>query len=161
MESPGNKNNHKIEIIVIGPEPPCVRCLNLHKFATDAAAQFPNKQIEVRKIFTHEEEAGKYGKVEGGHSIAEREKVKADGNALQRLMGEVTELEAGANKNEGAIEAKLGEIDKALMPVRQKAEEIGSLMTPVLVMNGKVKSQGYVPRKEQIRQWIESEMKGE
>jgi hypothetical protein len=161
MQSPDEKQSRKIEIVVIGPEPPCVRCLNLHKFAKDAAGLFPKENVEVRKIFSHSEEAAKYGRVEGGHSIAEREKVHADGSTLHKLMGEIDDLERTGADVPGMIEGKLGEIDSALMPVRQKAEEIGSLMTPVLVMNGEVKSTGYVPRREQIREWIESELKGE
>jgi hypothetical protein len=158
MESTDDKQHHKVEIVVIGPEPPCVRCLNLFKFAKDAAAQFPKENIEVRKIFSHTEEAARYGRVEGGHAIAGREQVKTDGQRMQQLMGEVAELEHKAN--ESAIEAKLGEIDETLAPVRKKAEEVGSLMTPVLVINGTVKSSGYVPRKEQIREWIEGELRG-
>jgi hypothetical protein len=157
MKSPDQKQNGRMEIVVIGPEPPCVRCLNLFKFAKEAAAQFPKEIIEVRKIFSHSDEAARYGRIEGGHTIAEREQVKADGNILRKLMGEVSALEAGERKHEGLIESKLGEIDQVLMPVRQKAEEVGSLMTPVLVINGKVKSKGYVPRREQIREWIASE----
>jgi hypothetical protein len=154
-----NSQNHKMEIVVIGPEPPCVRCLNLFKFAKEVAAQFPKENIEVRKIFSHTEEAAQYGRVEGGHAIAEREQVKADGQRMQHLMGEVAELEHKAN--ESAIEAKLGEIDETLAPVRKRAEEVGSLMTPVLVVNGKVKSSGYVPGRKQIREWIEGELLGE
>jgi hypothetical protein len=32
-------------------------------------------------------------------------------------------------------------------------------MTPVLVINGEVKSMDYVPSKEEIRAWIEIELK--
>ncbi len=161
MESRNQRQNQKMDVVVIGPEPPCVRCLNLHRFAKEVAAQFSTEVIEVRKIFSHSDEARRYGRVEGGGHIAEREKVNADGTKLKRLMGEVEELERSGAASSGVIEAKLGEIDTTLIPVRQKAEEIGSLMTPVLVINGKVKSAGYVPKKGEIRQWIESELKGE
>ena len=160
QESRNQKQNRKTEILVIGPEPPCVRCLNTHKFAKDIAQQFPGETIEVRRIFSHSEEAQKYGKVEGGHAIAKREQVKADVNKLLKLVGQIDELERDEESNEGLIEAKLSEVDTELAPLIQKAEEIGSLMTPVLIINGKVKSMGYVPRKEQIREWIESELKG-
>jgi hypothetical protein len=159
MESKHNRLDWKVEIVVIGPEPPCVRCLNLHRFASDVAARFPEQHIEVRKIFSHTEEAARYGRVEGGHAIAERERVEEDGQKMQRLMGEVAEL--GDKANEVAVEAKLGEIDEALAPVRKKAEEVGSLMTPVLVLNGKVKSSGYVPKRERIREWVEGALRGE
>ncbi len=161
MEITKEGQNQKMEIVVIGPEPPCVRCLNLFKFAKEAAAQFPGESIEVRKIFSHSEEARTYGRVEGGHTIAEREQVKADGNVLQKLMVEASALAAGQEKDNALIESKLGEIDEVLLPVRQKAEEVGSLMTPVLVMNGTVRSTGYVPRIGQIREWIALDLKTE
>ncbi len=159
METRHEKENHKMEIVVIGPEPPCVRCLNTYKFAKEAAQQFAGETIEVRKISSRSEEAGNYGRVEGGHDIAERAQVKTDGNRLQKLMAEVGELERDPAKNKALIEAGLDEIDKTVAPLRQKAEEVGSLMTPVLAINGKVKSSGYVPRTEQIRGWIAAELK--
>jgi hypothetical protein len=152
------EKNGKVEIIVIGPEPPCVRCLNTFRFAKEAAAQCVGTPISVRKIFSHEEEAQRYGNIEGGHSIAERERVKADADKLQQLIGEIGLIEQQGDDGDQLIANKLGEVDEVLMPIRQKAEEIGSLMTPVLVVNGKVKSSGYVPRKEEIRVWIDEEL---
>ena len=149
-----------MEILVIGPEPPCVRCLNTHKFAEDVAQQFPGKTIEVRRILAHTEEAQKYGRVEGGHDIAKREKVGADVKKLLELSQQIEELEHDKKSNEDLIVTKLSEIDTELSPLIQKAENIGSLMTPVLVINGKVKSSGYVPKKEQIREWIAIELQG-
>jgi hypothetical protein len=32
-------------------------------------------------------------------------------------------------------------------------------MTPILVINGKVKAMGFVPDKEKIREWIEAELR--
>lgn len=45
------------------------------------------------------------------------------------------------------------------MPYKDKAEEMGYLMTPVLVVNGQVKAMGFVPDKEKIREWVETELK--
>jgi len=160
MESTDQTHLRKIEILVIGPEPPCVRCLNTHRFATEVAQQFAGETIEVRRVVAHSEEAQKYGRVEGGHDIAKRERVKADVNKLVSLVGEVDALERDKGSKEGLLEDKLGEIDTVLAPLIQKAEAIGSLMTPVLVINGKVTSSGSVPRKEQIREWILSELAG-
>jgi hypothetical protein len=153
-----DKKNGRMDIIVIGPELPCVRCLNTFRFAKEAAAQCVGAPIDVRKIFSHEEEARRYGNVEGGHSIAERERVKADADKLQQLMGEIGRIEQQGDDGDRLIANKLGEVDEVLMPVRRRAEEIGSLMTPVVVINGKVKSSGYVPRREEIRAWIDEEL---
>jgi len=50
-------------------------------------------------------------------------------------------------------------IQEKLTPITKKVEEKGYLMTPVLIINGQVKASGYVPSKEKIREWVESELK--
>lgn len=149
-----------VNILVIGPEPPCIRCLNTYRFAKEVSEEFSGTSIEVRRIHSQSEEAQKYGRVEGGHDVAQREKVKVDIKKLVSLVGEAESLEKEEGSKDEILENKLGEIDTVLAPLIQKADEIGSLMTPVLVINGKVKSSGTVPRKEQIRKWILNELGG-
>jgi hypothetical protein len=160
MPSTEQTSNRKMEILVIGPEPPCVRCLNTHRFAAEVARQIAGDSIEVRRVVLNSDDAQKYGWVEGGHDIAKREKVKVDVNKLINLVGEAEALKQDKESRDELLEDKLGQIDEVLAPLIQKAEAIGSLMTPVLVINGKVKSSGYVPRKEQIREWILNELGG-
>jgi hypothetical protein len=147
-----------MEIVVIGTEPPCIRCQTTFKRATEVAQQFPGK-LEVKKAAIHTKEAEKYGKVEGGHTIGEVGKVKPDFEKMKKLLGELDELKADEVKNEKLIDARLKELEKVLAPVKEKAKELGYLMTPVLVVNGQVKSMDYVPSKEEIRAWIEIESK--
>jgi hypothetical protein len=146
-----------MEILIIGPEPPCVRCINTARFAKEVAEQYSGK-VTVRKIDTHAEEAQKYGKVEGGGTIAEIEKVKYDNEGFKRLMQEAGGLMSDEEKNKNLIKSKLQEIQEKLTPITEKAKEAGYLMTPVVVVNGRVKSMGYVPGKEKIRKWVESEL---
>lgn len=147
-----------MEILIIGPEPPCVRCINTSKFAKEVAEQFPRK-VTVRRIATHSEEAKKYGKVEGGGSIAEIEKVDYDSEGVKKLIQEVGGLMSDEEKNKSLIKGKMQEIQKKLTPVTKKAKKVGYIMTPVVVVNGKVKSMGYVPDKGKIRKWVESELR--
>ena len=147
-----------MEIIVIGPEHPCIRCVTTFKFAKEIAQEFPGK-IEARKIFTNSEEAKRYGRAEGGLQISQIEKVDHDNKGIERLMGEIDELKPDEEKNWNLIERKMQEIQEKLTPLTKKAEEAGYLMTPVLIINGKVKASGYVPKKEKIREWVKSELK--
>jgi len=147
-----------MEIIVIGTEPPCIRCNTTFRRAEEVARQFPLK-IEVKKVAIHTKEAEKYGKVEGGHVIGEVGKVKPDFEKMVKLLRELDELKADETKNEILIDSKLKELEKTLEPVKKKAKELGYLMTPVLVINSEVKSMDYVPSKEEIRAWIEIELK--
>ena len=145
-----------MEIIVIGTEPPCIRCHTTFKRAKEVSEQFP-EEIEVRKVAIHSEEAEKYGKVEAGHGIEVAGKVKPDLESMGKLLRELDELTADEEKNESLIDTKLKELEKVLQPVKEKAKELGYLMTPVLVINGQVKSMDYVPSKEEIQAWIEIE----
>lgn len=147
-----------MEIVVIGTEPPCIRCHTTFKRAKEVAQQFPQK-IEVKKAAIHTKEAEKYGKVEAGHGIEVAGNVKPDFEKMIKLLRELDGLKADEDKNEDLIDAKLKELEKVLQPVKDKAKELGYLMTPVLVVNGRVKSADYVPSKEEIRAWIEIELK--
>ena len=145
-----------MEILVIGTEPPCIRCLTTYKRAVEVAQQFPGK-IEVRKIAIHSKEAARFGRVESGHEIGEAGKVRPDIENMKRLMGELNELIKDEQKNENLIDARLKELEKVLLPLKEKARELGYLMTPVLIVDGQVKSVDYVPGKEEIQAWIEIE----
>ncbi len=147
-----------MEIIVIGTEPPCVRCQTTYKRANEVARKFPG-EIEVSKVAIHSAEAEKYGKVEAGHGIAEAGNIKPDTESMGRLLREIEELTADEGKNESLIDTKLKELQKVLTPIENKAKELGYLMTPVLVVNGEVKSMGYVPSREEIQGWIEIELR--
>jgi len=145
-----------LEIIVIGTEPPCIRCATTYKRAQEVARQYPD-DIKVKKLAIHSEEAARYGKVESGHGISEAGKVKQDIEGMKRVMGEINELVRDEARNEKLIDAKLKELDQVLSPVKEKARELGYLMTPVLLVNDQVKSMDYVPSKEEIQAWIEIE----
>ena len=147
-----------MEIVVIGVEPPCIRCHTTFKRAKEVAQQFPGK-IDVKKVAIHTKEAEKYGKVEAGHGIGEAGHVKPDIEKMGKLIRELDELKANEDKNESLIDARLKDLEKALAPVKEKAKELGFLMTPVLVINGRVKSMDYVPSKEEIKAWIEIELR--
>ena len=147
-----------MEIVVIGTEPPCIRCHTTFKRAKEVAQQFSGN-IEVKKVAIHTEEAEKYGKAEAGHGIGEAGGVKPDFENMGKLMRELDELKADEEKNESLIDAKLKELEVVLQPIKEKAKELGYLMTPVLAVNGQVKSMDYVPSKEEIRAWIEIELK--
>jgi len=147
-----------MEIVVIGTEPPCIRCHTTFKRAKEVARQF-SEDIEVKKAAIHTEEADKYGKVEAGHGIGEAGKIKPDVEKMGKLMRELEELKADEEKNESLIDSKLKELEVVLQPIKEKAKELGYLMTPVLIVNNQVKSADYVPSKEEIQAWIEIESK--
>ena len=145
-----------MEIVVIGTEPPCVRCLTTFKRAQEVARQFP-QEIMVKKVAIHSEAAAQFGRVESGHEIAEAASVAPDVASMKRLLEELNALPPDEAANEKQIDAKLKDLEAVLQPIKDKARELGYLMTPVLAIDGQVKSMDYVPSKEEIQGWIEIE----
>ena len=72
-----------MEIIVIGTEPPCVRCLTTYNRAREVARNYPAK-IEVSKVAIHSAEAEKYGKAESGGGIAKAVNMTPDTERMGR-----------------------------------------------------------------------------
>jgi len=147
-----------MEITVIGIEPPCIRCHTALKRAYEVAQEF-NEKVEVKKVAIHTPEAEKYGRVEAGHGIEAAGNVKPDREKLLKLLQELEELKKDEANKENLIDLRLKDLEEVLSPVKEKARQLGFLMTPVLVVNGQVKSADYVPSKEEIRAWIEIELK--
>jgi hypothetical protein len=149
-----------MEIIVIGPEKSCIRCRTTYSRAVAIAEQLPGAGVHPRKSYVHSPDIERYGKVECGHEIESVGNVHPDFDHMKRISAEVDPLEAEADKNAAEIDRLLLELDEVMSPVRRRAEELGYLMTPVVVVNDKVKSAGYVPSLEELREWVVSELAG-
>jgi len=132
-----------MEILVIGTEPPCVRCQRTFQLAEEVAQQLA-ADIKVRKVTVNSEEAKKYGKVVTASDIVK--------------LTNMTVNTADREKIQKLIQVWSKELDNELMRFKEKAEEMGYLMTPVLLINGRVRAMGFVPDKEKIREWVESEL---
>jgi protein-disulfide isomerase len=126
-----------MEIIIIGVEPACPRCKKVHEMAEELSQKLSS--CSVRKITWDSEEAQKYGKVTTGHHIAEEYNVEVRWEEMKDLVS-------------GEWKPKL---DELLMPLKRKADEMGILMTPVVIIDGKVAFMGYVPSEEELRKKIE------
>jgi hypothetical protein len=126
-------------IVVIGVVPPCPRCARMYDLAVEIADEL-GIEVEMRKIAYDSEEAKRYGKVGTAHHIAEWANMEIDWSKIREIISE------GWSQ----------EFDDFLMPCTKKAEEEGWLMTPVLLINGKVAFSGYVPRKEDISMAIQA-----
>lgn len=147
-----------MKIIAIGPNPPCIRCKTLVKRAHDIAKALPDENIEVKYIVLPSSEVDRYGKIACGKEIEEVGNVEPDFDAMHRLLDELDLLETDQDANSGQIDALLRELDEVLEPVRKRAEELQYLMTPVLIINDRVMSAGYVPSEEEVRGWVRSEL---
>jgi hypothetical protein len=127
------KGGKDMEITVIGVVPPCPRCERIYDLAVEVADEL-GIEVEMKKISYDSEEAKSYGKVGTAYHIAEWAKMEVDWSGIREI----------------ASEDWSQELDDFLMPCTRKAEEEGWLMTPVLLINGKVAFMGYVPGKEEV-----------
>jgi len=125
-----------MEIIIIGVEPACPRCKKVHEMAEELSQKLGG--CSVRKITWDSEEAQKYGKVTTGHHIAEEYNVEVRWEEMKDLVS-------------GEWKPKL---DELLMPLKRKADEVGILMTPVVIIDGKVAFMGYVPSEAELKEKI-------
>jgi len=129
-----------MEIIIIGVEPACPRCAKVYEMAKELSKE--GKDTTVKKITWDSEEAQKYGKVTTGHHIAEEFNVEVRWEEMKDLVsGEWTP-----------------KLDELLMPLKYKADEIGILMTPVVIIDGQVTFMGYVPSEAELRRKVEEEL---
>ena len=123
-----------MKITVIGVVPPCPRCKRIYDLAEEVTNEL-GVEVEMKKIAYDSEEAQRYGKVGTAHDIAEWAKMEIDWSKIREIVTE------GWSK----------ELDDFMIPCTRRAEEEGWLMTPVLLIDGKVAFMGYVPRKEDIK----------
>ena len=122
-----------MKITVLGVVPPCPRCQRMYDLAHEAAEEL-GIPVEMKKLAYDMEEAQRYGKVGTAHDVAEWAGMEIDWGQIRNIITE------GWSK----------ELDEIMMPCARKAEENGWLMTPVLILDGKVAFMGYVPDKKDI-----------
>ncbi len=136
-----------IEVVVIGTDPPCLRCNMLVERLYEAADE--NKiLVNIRRLTFHSPEA---------RSLADE---------FQREFASVKDV-----ARSGSVDVDWGwvaelmkqpwspALDDALRPCQELAEKIKILLTPILIINGKLKHHGSVPDQDQILAWLKEENK--
>jgi hypothetical protein len=124
-----------MKITVIGVEPPCPRCKHIYDLSVKAAEEL-GVDVDMEKFSFDSDEVQKYGKVGTAHHIAEWAEMEMDWSKIREIISEEWSQE----------------LDDFLMPCTEKAEEMGWLMTPVLLIDDRVTFSGYVPKKEKIKE---------
>jgi protein-disulfide isomerase len=142
LETGGNKSD---VVLVIGTDPPCVRCTLVAKWAEEAAADLGMK-AQVKHLGVQDPVAKSLAlawdrEIGTAKDVARKASVAVDWVRVQELAGKPWSPE----------------LDECLMGCKEKAEEAQMLMTPVLIVGGKLKHHGSVPSREQIRMWLREE----
>ena len=134
-----------VEVVVIGTDPPCLRC-NLLVQRVYEVADENRLLVNIRRLPFQSAEA--------------------------RVLAEVFQKKMGSAKDvasQGSVEVDWGRVarlmqqpwspalDEELRPCRELADKIQILMTPVLIINGKLKHHGSVPDPDRILAWLKEE----
>jgi protein-disulfide isomerase len=137
-----------IEVVVIGTDPPCLRC-NLLVQRVYEAADENRLLVNIRRLPFQASEA---------QALAEE---------FQKKMGSARDV-----ARQGSVEVDWGRVaglmkqpwsralDEELRPCQELADKIRILMTPILIINGRLKHHGSVPELDRILAWLKEELDG-
>jgi predicted DsbA family dithiol-disulfide isomerase len=146
------------KVWMIGVDPACPRCDLLRQRIANLIKE-TNKTIDFKKLVYTDQEARDFaasiGKEPGtAHDVEERAGIQVDWNRLNELKLSPLSEPEDIDILVGPAAQWSSEFDEVLRPCQKKAESVGVLMTPVLIIDGKVKHHGSVPSIEQLRMWL-------
>lgn len=127
-----------MHVTVIGPNPPCIRCRRILKLLREIKSE-EDLDMEITHVFAGSREAEKYGRIMDSHLF------------LDSLGVDTSELDRLFERRD------FKRIDEWLAPYAEEAKKRGIMLTPVIVVNGKVKTVCVVPEKEELRRIVKEE----
>lgn len=148
------------EIWIIGTEPPCPRCDYLTRMVKDIVA-VSGAPATVRHLSYASEEARRFAVSIGlepgtAKDVARKAGVDVDWDKIHALIDGPDRVSTccptAATKWSPAL-------DEALRPCERVALNAGILMTPALVMEGRLFHQGSVPDRQKVSGWIEANLR--
>jgi protein-disulfide isomerase len=131
-----------VEVVVIGSDPPCIRCSRVVQLVNEGAEEI-GLSVRVKSLSFQSPEAqglatGWQRELGTARDVARKGSADVDWGLVASLM-----------KKEYSPD-----LDKELRPCLELADKIQILMTPVLIVNGRLKHHGSVPESELIRTWL-------
>jgi len=148
----------KNEVWIIGVDPPCPRC-DLTRQRVERIIREEGLPLRARNLIYTEPEAQQFaesiGKVCGtGKLVVDKTGIVIDRGKLQAVVKDPPSRPEDYSQIDGQAKRWSPEMDEVLRPIQMKAESVGVLMTPILVVEGEVKHHGSVPSIDQIRSWL-------
>ncbi len=148
------------EVWIIGTDPPCPRCHYLTHMVHELVNEL-DLSIRVRHLSYTDKAAVKFAGAMGlipgtAKAVAQKGEIHMDWQRIQELV-------AGPLKTPGkdgetdccpAVAEWTPELDELLRPCQEQALSLGIMMTPVLIISGRIHHQGSVPSREQIKIWL-------
>ena len=146
------------EIWIIGVDPPCPRC-DLTRQRVERLVKEMDLSVNIRHLVYNDAEASEFAKSickEFGTAkhVAYKAGIKMGINKVQLEIKDGRTLPEDYDQIDGPARRWSPEMDEKLRPFQMKAESIGMLMTPILIIFGEVKHHGSVPSIEQMKSWL-------
>lgn len=146
------------QVIIIGTEPPCPRCALLTRVFKEMIARL-GIDARVRHLSYTDAAAIKFAAGLGLTAGTAKDVAISMGTTLDLLR--IKELIENAVPNPGCEFYEFNsykwtrELDHFLKPFELKAKQGGILMTPVVIINGKLKYSASIPALKDIIKWLE------
>ena len=146
------------EVWIIGVDPPCPRC-DLTRQRVERMAQEMGRSISIRNMVYTDPEAREFadyiGKETGtAKDVVKKAGVEIDWNQVSAVYKNPPSQPEDIDIIDGPARHWSPEFDEALSPCQEKADSVGILMTPIVVVEKEVKHHGSVPSIEQLRSWL-------
>jgi hypothetical protein len=146
------------EVWIIGVFPPCPRC-DLTRQRIERLKNEMQISANVKKLIYTDPEAREFaasiGKETGtAKDVVQRTGIEIDWDYLATVGKNPPSHPEDVDIIDGLAKQWSLEFDKVLRPCQEKAESVGLLMTPIVVVDGEVKHSGSVPSIEQLMSWL-------
>lgn len=144
-----------MEITVIGTNPPCPRCDLVGLYAEELVEEL-GLDATVNHFAWDTDEGANAAKACGysvgtAHQVAPAAGMDFDGEAISAIIARLKEEAPDAKRPADIWQPAL---DEEMMKYADAAPGISYVMTPVLIKDQEVLSQGYVPSKDQMKEWL-------
>ncbi|MCG6877557.1 MAG: thioredoxin family protein [Deltaproteobacteria bacterium] len=148
------------EIWIIGTDPPCPRCHHLNEMVHELAGELA-LSVRIRHLSYTDGEAVEFGDRIGlepgtAKDVARKGGIPMDWERVYQLAGAPAQPVEVMPEDIccPSVAPWTPELDEILRPCQEQAIDLGIMMTPVLVLSGRIFHQGSVPAREQAKTWL-------
>jgi len=146
------------EVWIIGVDPPCPRC-DLTRQRVERLAKEIGAPVKIKNLIYTDSEAREFaasiGKETGtAKDVVEKAGIEIDWNHMTAVYKNPPSHPEDIDIIDGPARHWSPEFDEGLRPCQERAESVGLLMTPIVVVQGDVKHHGSVPSIKQLRSWL-------
>jgi hypothetical protein len=146
------------EVWIIGVDPPCPRCdltrQRVERFSGEMGGSF-----NVKNLIYSDPEAREFAESIGKETgtakhVAAKAGINMDWDHVYVVVKDPPSQPEDIDEIDGIARLWSPEMDEAIRPCQEKADSVGILMTPIVVVDKAVKHHGSVPSLEQLRMWL-------